>query len=74
MPLFRSWIKIFGRSLLLSYIDPGTGSLIIQILIGSVAGVLVAFKMSWKRVKNWIRHKHPAKEEPENTLEHLIGQ
>ncbi len=32
------------------YLDPGTGSLIIQITIGAVAGGLVAAKVFWKRI------------------------
>ncbi len=32
------------------YLDPGTGSLIIQIAIGGIAGGLVAAKILWKRI------------------------
>ena len=32
------------------YLDPGTGSLIIQIAIGAIAGGLVAAKVFWKRI------------------------
>ena len=32
------------------YLDPGTGSLIIQIAIGAIAGGLVATKVFWKRI------------------------
>ena len=32
------------------YLDPGTGSLVIQIAIGAVAGGLVAAKVFWKRI------------------------
>jgi len=34
-----------------AYIDPGTGSLIIQILIGGAVGGLFLIKMYWKKVK-----------------------
>ena len=74
MPLLNGWIKMFERSFLLSYIDAGTGSLIIQVLIGSVAGGLLALKMSWKRLKNWVKGNHSAKEKLDEGQEHLIGQ
>ena len=62
--LINGWMKIFGPSILLSYIDAGTGSLIIQVLIGSIAGGLLALKMSWKKLQNRIKRNHSAKEEP----------
>jgi hypothetical protein len=37
------------------YLDPGTGSYIIQILIGGVLGGLFAVGMFWKRVVAGIR-------------------
>ena len=33
-----------------AYLDPGTGSLIIQIAIGAVAGGLVTAKVLWKHI------------------------
>jgi len=32
------------------YLDPGTGSLVIQILIGSMVGGLVGARLFWKRI------------------------
>lgn len=34
-----------------AYIDPGTGSLIIQIIIGGLLGAMFALKIYWKRLK-----------------------
>jgi hypothetical protein len=34
-----------------AYIDPGTGSLIIQALIAGIAGGLFAIKMFWRQIK-----------------------
>jgi type IV secretory pathway VirB2 component (pilin) len=31
-----------------AYIDPGTGSMLLQLLMGGVAGALVVVKMYWK--------------------------
>jgi hypothetical protein len=34
---------------LLSYLDPGSGSLLLQALVGGVAAVAVAGKFYWRR-------------------------
>ena len=74
MSLFNGWLKMFDRSFMLSYIDAGTGSLIIQVVIGSLAGGLLVLKMSWKKLKNWIKPDHSTKEKLEEDQEHLIEQ
>jgi len=45
------------------YIDPGTGSIVIQAVIGAFAAVLVAIGMFWKQIKAFLgrmfsRFKH----------------
>ena len=37
-----------------AYLDPGTGSLLIQILVGAVLGASLTVKMWWFRVKEMI--------------------
>jgi len=32
------------------YIDPGTGSIIIQLIIATIIGGLVAIKMFWQKI------------------------
>jgi len=32
-----------------AYLDPGTGSMILQVLLGGVAGVALAGKLYWRR-------------------------
>jgi hypothetical protein len=36
---------------LLAYIDPGSGSMLLQVLLGGIAGVAVAVRMYWRRVR-----------------------
>ncbi len=36
-----------------AYMDPGTGSMILQILLGGVAGVLVVGRLYWHRIKEF---------------------
>ena len=33
-----------------AYLDPGTGSIILQVLLGGVAGLVLACKMYWQKV------------------------
>jgi hypothetical protein len=37
----------------LAYLDPGTGSLIIQILVASLAATAVVTKTYWEKIKGW---------------------
>ncbi len=36
-----------------AYLDPGTGSMLLQLLLGGVAGALVIGKLYWARVKSF---------------------
>lgn len=35
-----------------AYLDPGTGSIILQLILGGVAGALVILKLYWYRLKS----------------------
>ena len=39
---------------MLAYLDPGSGSMILQAILGGVAGVLVALKMFGRRVFSFL--------------------
>lgn len=41
--------------ILIGYLDPGTGSVILQALIGGVAGLAVTAKLWWHRVSGIFR-------------------
>ena len=34
-----------------AYLDPGTGSMVLQMVLGGVAGILVVGKLYWQRIK-----------------------
>ena len=36
-----------------AYLDPGTGSILLQLLLGGVAGFLVIGKLYWQRIKDF---------------------
>jgi len=46
---------------MLGYIDPGTGSIIIQALIAGVLGVSVAAKIYWHRILKFLKIGKTAK-------------
>jgi hypothetical protein len=46
----------------LAYLDPGSGSMILQLLAGGIAAVGVAAKMYWRRLTRFLRLR---KDEPE---------
>jgi len=55
---FISVLALFGATLgyaapAFAYLDPGTGSILLQGLIASVAGALVVGRLYWQRVKNF---------------------
>jgi hypothetical protein len=39
----------------LAYLDPGSGSLIVQLLVGGVAAVGVSLKLYWGRILSFLR-------------------
>ena len=43
--------------ILLAYIDPGTGSYLIQLLIASILGSLFALKIYWRKIRAFIADK-----------------
>ena len=47
----------------LAYLDPGSGSMILQIIAGGVAAVAVTAKLYWNRMLSV--PAHPSKDEPE---------
>ena len=49
-----------------AYLDPGTGSILLQVLIGGVAGLGVIVKLYWRRLRDLLglRDKNAPKERP----------
>jgi len=47
---------------ILAYLDPGSGSMIMQLLVGGVAAAAVALKLYWYRLLRLLRIR---KDEPE---------
>jgi hypothetical protein len=47
----------------LAYIDPGTGSFVIQALVATAAGLAVTLKLYWSRIKGFFGGSPSAKED-----------
>lgn len=39
-----------------AYLDPGTGSYVLQIILAFVIGGLYSLKLYWKRIKAYFKH------------------
>ncbi len=50
----------------LAYLDPGSGSYLIQIIIASTAGGGILLKTKWKNIKNTLIKKNKSEKEKEN--------
>jgi len=40
-----------------AYLDPGTGSMLIQVLIGGILGSLYFIKLYWKKISSFVKKK-----------------
>ena len=40
----------------LAYVDPGSGSILLQLILGGIAGVGVVAKLYWQRLKDGVTH------------------
>ena len=49
-----------------AYLDPGTGSLLVQVIIAAFATILITIKMFWGKIKNYFhfsRHDDDKRQE-----------
>ena len=54
----------------LAYIDPASGSMILQVILGGAAAVAVALKMWWGRVLRFLHIRKPEDDAP--AVEQLV--
>jgi hypothetical protein len=50
--LYFVWLS---ESRLDAYLDPGSGSMLVQLLLGGVAGAAVVVKLGWQRFRDMFR-------------------
>ena len=44
-----------------AYLDPGTGSMMLQLLLGGIAGALVVGKLYWYRLRGFVTSRFSSK-------------
>jgi hypothetical protein len=44
-----------------AYLDPGTGSMMLQLLLGGVAGAMVVGKLYWQRLREFVTSRFSGK-------------
>jgi hypothetical protein len=54
-------------SLLLAYIDPMSGTILLQVILGGLLGGLALFRRQVARLLGWVGGRRPAAESPENS-------
>lgn len=54
----------------LLYIDPGSGSYLVQVIIAAVLGVVFYFKTAWNWVKSFFVRSKSNSEEQEDGITH----
>jgi hypothetical protein len=47
----------------LAYLDPGSGSMMLQVLAGGIAAAAVTLKVYWNRVLTFLRIRKPQEEQ-----------
>lgn len=50
-----------------AYLDPGSGSMLLQLLLGGVTGVVVIVKLYWQRVKSIFHRRDSTRPIPPST-------
>ena len=50
-------VMLTGPRSAYAYLDPGTGSMLIQMLIGGIVAAMFTIKMYWYNLKSFIRRK-----------------
>ena len=58
------YIFIFSTSTAHAYLDPGTGSMVLQVVLGGIAGIAILGKLFWNRFKELFKfNKKNARDE-----------
>jgi hypothetical protein len=53
---------------LLAYLDAGSGSIILQTVIGGFAAAAVALKLFWRRILTFLRIRKPEEDVPQTPV------
>jgi hypothetical protein len=59
--VFSLMATLFGTGPAWAYLDPGTGSMMLQLLLGGVAGVMVVGRLYWQRFREFVTSRFSGK-------------
>jgi len=65
--LITVWVLLFLSAPAHAYLDPGSGSMILQVLLGGLAAIGVAVKIFGRRILEFFRIR--GKDEPDQTTD-----
>ena len=63
------WLFLMMEQVAFAYLDPGTGSLFLQLLLGGIAGLAVIGKLYWRRLLSFLGGSHQ-----EDSIDEAQGQ
>lgn len=49
------WVTIFPSQARAAYLDPGTGSLVVQSVIAALAAAGFTIRLYWRRIRVWFK-------------------
>ena len=62
--LFALYLVWMSEAQVDAYLDPGSGSMLVQLLLGGVAGAAVIMKLGWERFKDIFRSSRTKQTKP----------
>ena len=62
--LVAIWVVILPPQAMAAYLDPGTGSLIIQSVIAALAAVGFAIRLYWGKIRGWFKRSETRVDSP----------
>ena len=73
--LFLSLFMLIEPLIVKAYIDPGTGSIIIQAVIAFIAVIIFYFKFFWRKIRDFFRYfLNKYKKDKDNVETDLIDE
>lgn len=61
------WIVLNSFQEAFAYLDPGSGSMILQLLLGGIAGAVMVLKLYWRRLVNLFKRGDARQENPSSS-------
>ena len=52
------WVFLMTERSAFAYLDPGTGSMVLQLLLGGIAGLVIVVKLYWHSLLSFFGKSH----------------